>query len=289
VARGPHRRQLLVAGHVNVDHFVSVDAFPAADRTVPILAEREELGGTATTVARSAREHGVSVGLLARVGDGFPPAFRATLAREGIDLRGLTAVGGVPTPRCTIVEDRTGRSRTFIQQGPMGASRPAPLPGAWWTEYRWLHLGTGEPTYYLRLARAARAAGMRVALDPAQEILYRWDRPTFVAVAPLAEILFGNRAEIERAALWAGRGRMASLLGLVPLVVRTDGARGATAFFRGGTLHVAGRRPRRRRTLVGAGDAFRGGFYGAWFEGRALADCVDAGNRAAVARIEGSA
>lgn len=282
------RRELLIAGHVVVDHFLRIESVPGPDRTVPVLSERTELGGTATHIARAAARHGVSVGILSRVGDGFPPRFLGLLATEGIDLRGLATVAGSPTPACTILEEPGGRTRTLIQQGPMGGRPPSSMPGPWWRSYRWVHLGTGDPAYYLRLARGARSAGQHIALDPAQEILYRWRRSTFREILPLAEIFFGNRAEIARAADWAGSGRPADLLEHVPLVVRTEGERGATAFYRGGQLHVESRRPRRTRTLVGAGDAFRGGFYGAWFAGEPLGRCVDAGNREALARIEGS-
>jgi sugar/nucleoside kinase (ribokinase family) len=287
VARPGGRRDLLVAGHVVVDHYLNVASFPGADRTEPVLAERTELGGTATGIARAAARHGVAVGILSRVGDGFPPRFRRTLRAEGVDLRGLRRVAGFPTPTCTIVERSDGSTRTLIQQGPMGDVRGYPAPGTWWRRYRWLHLGTGDPRSYLRLARAARAAGQHVALDPAQEIFYRWDRATFLAIAPCADILFGNRAEVARAAVWAGGRRPEKLLERLPLVVRTEGASGATAFYRGGELHVPSRRPRRTRTFVGAGDAFRGGFYGAWFGGEPLARCLAAGNRAALARVEG--
>ena len=277
-----------MAGHVIVDRYLRLASFPGKDRTEPILAERSELGGTATNVARTARRHGLRVGILSRIGDGFPPEFRRALAREGIDLRGLVPVAGTPTPTCTILEERTGATRMLIQQGPMASAGRIPLPGPWSRSYRWLHLGTGDPTYYRRLAREARAAGQHVALDPAQELLYRWDRPTFLSILPSADLLFGNRAEIARAATWAGGRGPARLVERVPLVVRTEGPRGATAFFRGGTVHAGSRRPGRVRTFVGAGDAFRGGFYGAWFDGAPLADCLASGNRDALARIEGT-
>jgi sugar/nucleoside kinase (ribokinase family) len=288
MARGGGGFDLLVAGHVIVDRYLRVASMPGPDRTEPIVAERTELGGTATNLARAARRRGVRVGILSRVGDGFPAAFRALLVREGIDLRGLTSVAGAPTPTCTILEDRGGRTRMLIQQGPMAALGRVSLPGAWWRSYRWLHLGTGDPSYYLRLARAARRARQHVAFDPAQEIFYRWDRSTFLALLPLTDLLFGNRAEIARAVAWAGGGGPERLLERLPLVVRTEGPKGATAFYRGGATHVAGRRPRRTRTLVGAGDAFRGGFYGAWFAGEPLDRCLASGNREALARIEGA-
>ena len=280
-------RDLLVAGHVNVDRFLAVVKFPRADRTVPVRAERTELGGTATNLVLVARRLGLRAGLLASVGDGFPEEFRRRLRRERIDLRGLKVRRGLPTPTCTIVEESAGTSRTLIQQGPMADRRHDALPGGWWREYRWLHLSTGDPAYYLRLAAAARAVGLRVALDPAQEIFYRWDRDRFRTALASAEVLFGNRAEIEQAVGWSG-GRLATLLARVPLIVRTEGPRGASAFSRRGTVHAPGLRSEPRRTLVGAGDAFRAGFYAAWFHGLPTTGCLEAGNRAAARWIGGA-
>jgi sugar/nucleoside kinase (ribokinase family) len=288
MARGGRGFELLVAGHVVVDRYLKVASMPGPDRTEPIVAERTELGGTATNLARAARRCGVGVGILSRVGDGFPASFRALLVREGIDLRGLASVAGAPTPTCTILEDQRGRTRMLFQQGPMAPPGRVSLPDAWWRSYRWLHLGTGDPSYYLRLARAARRARQHVAIDPAQEIFYRWDRRTFLSLLPLADVLFGNRAEIARAAAWAGGGGPERLLEHLPIVVRTEGPKGATAFYRGGATHIAGGRPKRTRTLVGAGDAFRGGFYAAWFAGEPLDRCLVSGTREAIARIEGA-
>ncbi len=284
--RGRRPRELLVAGHVVVDRYLRVAEMPRRDRTVPVLSERVELGGTATHLAQAAARAGVRVGLLSRVGAGLPTAFRAALRKDGIDLRGLTAEANVPTPSCTIVEQPDGVSRTFFQQGPMGDA-PVDAPGPWWRTYRWVHLATGPPEYYRRLAEAAKREQRHVAFDPAQEIFYRWDRRRFLGMLPYTDLLFGNRAEVARAAGWAGG--VAGLLARLPLVVRTEGANGATAFYRGGSVHIPGARARRARTFVGAGDAFRGGFYGAWFDGAPLRACLLAGQRSAAARIAGGA
>jgi sugar/nucleoside kinase (ribokinase family) len=286
VARVPAGR-LLVAGHVNVDRFLRVARAPGPDRTVPVLAERTELGGTATNLARVARRLGVEVGLFARVGDGFPPAFWAGLRAEGIDLRGVERVRGAPTPTCTIIEDDGGTTRMLMQQGPMGSDLGAFLRGSWWKTYRWFHLGTGDPRRTLRLARAASGAGRRVAFDPAQEVFYRWDGPSLERLLPSVDLLFGNRAELDRIARALGLRAAERLVDRLPLVVRTEGPDGASAFFRGGSLHAPSARPRTVRTLVGAGDAFRGGFYAAWFAGARLSRCLAGGNRAARAWIEG--
>jgi nucleoside kinase len=286
-ARTAGERDLAVSGHVNVDRFLRVRRFPDPDRTAPVEGFREELGGTATNVALVAARLGVRTGLVSRIGDGFPAAFLRRLASAGIDLDGVERFRGRSTPTCYIVEDRHGRQRTLIDQGPMDDAVRSPIPRRWLARYAWLHLGTGSPERQLALADAARAAGVRLALDPAQEIFYRWGAVAFRRGLRSAEILFGNVAEIAQACRWAGVARPERLTDRVPLVVRTEGARGATAFSRNGRSHVRSERPARIRSFVGAGDAFRGGFYAAFFRGETMGDCLRGGTRSAVRWIEG--
>ena len=281
-------RDLLVSGHVIIDRFLSVKSFPAADRTVPVLGGRAELGGTATNIVRAASRLGVATGLVARVGEGFPTDYVTALTRAGVDVRGLERVRGQPTPTCYIIEDRGGAQRTLIDQGVMGDASGAEVPTSWLAEYSWLHLTTADPRFQLRLQKAARARGLKVAADPAQEIHYRWDRRSFRELLRGSELLFGNRSEISRAMEFMGAARVEELLVYVPLVVRTEGDRGASAFSRAATVHVRAARPRRVRSLVGAGDAFRGGFYAGWFAGQPLAACLTAGTRSSARWIEGT-
>jgi sugar/nucleoside kinase (ribokinase family) len=281
-------RDLLVSGHVIVDRFLSVKAFPTADRTVPVLTGRAELGGTATNIVRAASRLGVATGLVARVGDGFPDEYVDTLRRAGVDVRGLERIRGRPTPTCYIIEDRDGSQRTLIDQGVMSDSEGASVPTAWLEEYAWLHLTTADPAFQLRLQKAARARGLKVAADPAQEIHYRWDGRSFRELLRGSELLFGNRSEIAQALEFVGARRVDQLLEHVPLVVRTEGKDGASAFSRAGAVRVRAARPARVRTLVGAGDAFRGGFYAAWFAGQPLAACLTAGTRSSARWIEGT-
>jgi sugar/nucleoside kinase (ribokinase family) len=284
---GERPRDLLVSGHVNIDRFLSVDTFPGPDRTVPVRAHRAELGGTATNLARVAARLGVATGLVARIGDGFPSEHLSDLGRRGIDVRGVERVRGSPTPTCYIIEDRTQSQRTLIDQGAMEHAPRAKLPTHILREYSWLHLTTADPSFQLRLMSEGRRQGLRVAADPAQEIHYRWDRTSFRKLLRGSEILFGNRAEIDRALEFTGARRPEGLLEFVPLVVRTEGKNGASGFSRTGSLHVPTVRPRRVRTLVGAGDAFRGGFYAGWFAGQPLGRCLTAGTRAGARWIEG--
>ncbi|MFY9717687.1 MAG: PfkB family carbohydrate kinase [Thermoplasmata archaeon] len=281
-------RDLVVSGHVNVDRFLRVVRFPRADRTEPVARARTELGGTATTIALVAAGRGVRVGLLARIGDGFPDSFRRRMSSAGLDLGGLETVGGRSTPTCIIIEDRRGSQRTLIDQGPMGDDRAAPIPLPWLRRHAWVHVGTGPPSYQLRLAEVARDAGLRVAADPAQEIFYRWSARPLRRLLACSEILFGNAGEIARAARLAGVSGTRGLLPKVPLVVRTEGRAGVTSFSRAGREHLPSLRPSRVESLVGAGDAFRGGFYGGFFAGEPLRACLAQGTRSASRWIAGS-
>lgn len=280
-------RDLLVSGHVIVDRFLMVRSFPEVDRTVPVLDQRVVLGGTAANIARVAARLGVVTGLVARVGEGFPKEYISEFRRWRVDVRGLERSPAARTPTCYILVDHQGAQRTLIDQGAMEHVRGARLPGKWLNEYSWVHLTTADPGFQLQLAGFARRLGLHVAADPAQEIHYRWDRRSFRKLLRGSEILFGNRGEIARALDFVGASRVEGLLDFVPLVIRTEGKRGASAFSRGGSAHVDATRPRRVRTTVGAGDAFRGGFYAAWFAGETLAHCLSAGTRSAAHWIEG--
>jgi sugar/nucleoside kinase (ribokinase family) len=281
-------RDLLVSGHINLDRFLRIRSFPAHDRTVPVESMRVELGGTAANIAASASRYGVATGLVARLGEEFPRAFWDALRRSHIDLRGVERVRGVSTPTAYIMEDGHGRQRTLIDQGAMGTvpSRSARRP--WLSEYAWVHLTTGDPDFQLRLLADSRAVGVRAAADPAQEIHYRWDRGRLRRLLSGVEILFGNRSEIDRVSSLLGVAGPESLLSRVPLIVRTEGADGATAFARSESIHVPSPRPRVVRSVIGAGDSFRGGFYAAWFEGEELGGCLTAGARAAARWMEGA-
>jgi len=280
-------RDLAVSGHINVDVFLRVRQHPGPDRTEPVESSRTELGGTATTLALVAAAARVRVGLVARLGDGFPSPFLRRFTEAGIDLGGVRTVPGRPTPTCFIVVDQRGAQRTLIDQGPMDDPRAAPVGLPWLRRYAWVHVGTGPPEYQLRLAERARDAGLRVAADPAQEIFYRWSARPFRRLLRSAEILFGNAAEIARAQRLAGVADPRALLRYVPLVVRTEGSDGATAFSRAGRERARAVRTPTVRSLVGAGDAFRGGFYGGYFAGEPLRRCLERGSQAASRWIAG--
>jgi nucleoside kinase len=280
-------RQLLVAGHVNVDRFLELSRLPQSDRTVPVVSISEALGGTAATIARVAASLGVRTGLVSRLGGDFPPSFWNQLRSEGIDLSGVERIASASTPACYILHDAKGHQMSAMLQGPMGEAARAPLPSPQLRRYGWLHITTGDPRFQLRLKAAAVRAGVRVAVDPAQELTYWWKGGPLRRLLEGTELLFGNQAEVAQTLALLRLRSPRDLLALVPLVVATQGARGVVAYSRAGTHRVPAVRRRDPGSVTGAGDAFRGGFYSAWFTGAPLEACLRSGTVAAGRWMDG--
>lgn len=281
LVREEPRLDLIVAGHTNIDRILRVEELPAPDRTVPLVGQRTILGGTAATLARIASRSGVRTGLVSRVGLDFPEAFVAELRRDAIDLSGLERVPDSISPTCYIIEDAHGHQVTFIHQGPMDSAEDAFVPEELLASGQWLHLTTGPPTWQLKLKEAARARGLRVAVDPAQEIHYRWPACQLRELLRGSEMLFGNELEVRDILRLLKLKRPEELLPTVPVVIMTRGAKGVVAYTRAETLRVPVPELRGPVQVTGAGDSFRGGFYAAFFEGRALRDAIVEGTRVA--------
>ena len=275
------RLDLVVSGHINLDHILKVARFPAVDRTVPVLREETRLGGTGANIALAATREGLRVGLVSLVGEEFPLDLEDRIRHAGVETRGVRRVARTTTTTCHIVEDELGRQFTLLHGGPMDEQRRPGPEAALVGETPWLHLTTGNPDYQLALKSIAQRKGVHVAVDPAQEIPYRWDRSRLERLLEGAEILFGNSAEVRDVASIFGLGNLRGLLGRVPLVVITEGRSGARAYSRRGSERVGSVPVRVASQRVGAGDAFRGGFYGAWLRGAKLRACLRAGTVAA--------
>jgi nucleoside kinase len=277
---------LVVVGHTNLDHFFHVARLPAPDRTVPLTDRDVRLGGTAANIARVGAKLGVRTSLVSQVGPDFPSHFHHQLIHDGVDLSGFETVPGARSPACFIVESSAGEQVTLIDQGPMESDRGGPLPVPVLSRSGWVHLATGNPRYQLRVLDESRRLGLRVAADPAQEIYYRWEAVPLRRLLNGSELFFANHHELARALELLGFSTVRQLLDLVPLVIETQGRRGAVAWTRAGSVHVPATRSRRIRQVTGAGDGFRGGFYAGWFRGDGLRECLRYGTWAAARWLE---
>lgn len=277
---------LLVAGHLNIDVESRLPSLPGKDRTVPVLSRREALGGTAANIARWASHLGAKVALAAFVGKDLPGEFLQRLKLDGVHTEDVVVRDGEFTPVCWIFEDGQGGQTTIIDQGAMRSTGTQRLPLRTLERVRLVHVTTGDPSFQLRLAREAHARGKLVACDPAQEIHYRWSARGLQELLSLSEIFFGNESEFLQARRLLGRATASRLLERVPVIVVTRAAKGVRAYTRRGTVDVPTAPIRRFHRVTGAGDAFRGGFYRAWFRGEGLEDCLRFGQAASAALVE---
>jgi adenosine kinase len=274
-----------VCGHTNIDVQLQVKELPKAGQSVPVLDRRTVWGGTACNIARHLAGLGVGVRLWSRVGDDFPANWRDALLSDGVDLSFLDVAKGGRTPTCTILTDLLDRQCYAMDQGAMGqmAENPPDLSlvqGL--AQGGWLHVATGDPLAYAKLADEARGQGVLVALDPGQEISFQYDGRSFEGLLDLSDALFVNEHELRVACDLLGYGAPEQFLDHVDTVVVTRAEKGATLYRAKGKPALVDAFPVRRVVdPTGAGDAVRSGWYAALAEGRSMETALRWGMAAA--------
>lgn len=275
-----------VFGHVALDYIGSLRRLPAANTSVEIMDHNRYFGGTAGNVARTAARLGVKVALASFVGADFPADYRQALEDDYVDLTDLRAVPRTNTPTAWIFSDPRGNQIAIIDQGPMKEIARLPLLRHSVRDSELVHLGTGRPAYYLRVAKLAASLGRTIAFDPSQEIHYVYTARTFRELLRHSTYFFGNEAEIVRAKRFVRASSTAGLLGLADVVVATLGSRGSAIYTREGRIQIPRVRPRKVVDVTGAGDAYRAGFYAGLSRGLDLRRCGVLGSATASFVVE---
>lgn len=273
-------------GHVVLDSIVTVPRLPDPNTSIQILDRRRYFGGTAGNLARAAARLGVRTSLASFVGPDFPEDYRDALREDGVDLRDLRVVRGTSTPTAWVFSDRRGNQIAIVDQGPMKDAARRPVLAHSVRDVELVHLGTGRPEYYVRVADLAEELGRSIAFDPSQEIHYVYSARLFRSLLRRSTYFFGNEAEIARAKRFMGATSTAGLLRHAEVVVATLGARGSVVFTREGRIPVPRVRPRRVTDVTGAGDAYRAGFYAGLAHGLDLRRCGILGSAVASFVVE---
>lgn len=256
-------RFLAVYGHVNVDYILQLKNLPGPETTLPVERTLVRLGGTGGNIARAATALGVPTSIAACVGDDFPPAYRTTLEASGLDLSDLRHVPG-STPKVWILSVPGGPQSTVIDQGVMGDGQTRPPLDLAWLSAEWVHLTTGDPQEWRRVAAEAKKAKKHIAFDPAQELSYRYAGRMFEQLLNDSDVFFCNEHELGRGLDHLGYGDAHQLFDHTKRLVITRGSQGTRLMTPKETLEVPacplrGGPPE----STGAGDAFRGGLYAA--------------------------
>jgi len=265
-------RDVYVVGSVNVDLVVSAATLPRPGETVAGGTFERHGGGKSANQAVAAARLGANVRMVGAVGDDdLGDEAVALLEAEGIDVSGVGRLEGSATGVALIVVDAAGENQIAVASGAnaeLGADAvEAALRGA---DGGVVLLGFEVPfAPVLAGARAARAAGLEVVVNPAPARALPGE---LLELSPLltpnldeARALAGkDDAEAAARALAARTG--------APVVV-TLGADGALVLD-GETLEQI---PAPRVEVVdttGAGDAFNGALACELADGAALPDAV---------------
>lgn len=275
-----------VFGHVVMDYIVTLRRLPKPNTSIEILDRQRYFGGTGGNLARAAARLGVSASLASFVGGDFPADYRMALRKDGVDTADLRAVRGANTPTAWVFSDPRGNQMAVIDQGPMKEAARFPVLRHSVRDVELVHLATGRPEYYVRVAELAESLGRSIAFDPSQEIHYVYTPRLFRALLSQSKYFFGNEAEIVRAKRLARVTSTEGLLRTTAVVVATLGSRGSAVYTREGRIRIPRIPPRRVVDVTGAGDAYRAGFYAGLARGFDLRRCGILGSAVASFVVE---
>ena len=275
-----------VFGHVVMDYIVTLRRLPKPNTSIEILDRQRYFGGTGGNLARAAARLGVKASLASFVGGDFPADYRTALREDGVDTADLRAVRGANTPTAWVFSDSRGNQMAVIDQGPMKEAARFPVLRHSVRDVELVHLATGRPEYYVRVAELAESLGRTIAFDPSQEIHYVYTPRLFRALLSRSKYLFGNEAEIVRAKRLARVTSTEGLLRTTAVVVATLGSRGSAVYTREGRIRIPRIPPRRVVDVTGAGDAYRAGFYAGLARGFDMRRCGILGSAVASFVVE---
>jgi ribokinase len=266
-----------VIGNAAIDSVIQVERFPRAGETIVALGASEDLGGKGANQAIVARRCGAPVRLLAPIGDdALGERIRSSLAREGVQMEGLTT-SPYGTDRCVITVDRHGENTilSLIEAArhfdPIAETRIESWISAGDLVVMQGNLGPKVTRDCLALARSK---GATTVLNPSPTYAaddYDWSLVDLVLVnrGEAVELARGGAEEAARELCKKGAGA----------VVLTLGADGAVFFSADDTFRAAAPQVATIDT-VGAGDVFCGVLVAVNALGRgwkeALAAAVDA-------------
>jgi sugar/nucleoside kinase (ribokinase family) len=279
-----------VYGHAALDLIYNSDEFPKPNTCVELKERKQHFGGTGANLARIAATLDVRTALACHVGDDFPKAFMESLRESGVDTADVIRLRGKRTPFIILVSDSNHNQIGFVDQGAVLEQERLPIRTHTTDSSKFVHIGTGRPSYMLKVAKRARRRKKTVAFDPAQELHYVYTPESLKAVLENTDIFFANTSELERAKSYLNLAEDQELLSYVKMVVNTRGGEGSRIITEDDDILVGTIQPDKVVDTTGAGDGFRAGFYAGLSRSLPIEECawVGASTASFVVESEGS-
>jgi sugar/nucleoside kinase (ribokinase family) len=276
-----------VYGHTALDVIYSSDKFPDPNTTVELKSRKTQFGGTGANLARIAAGLGVPVALSSHVGTDFPKDFMDALKKSGVDVTDIVKVRGQRTPFIIMISDKDHNQIGFVDQAAVLEQDRLPIRTHTVDSSRFVHIGTGRPSYMLKVAKRAKARKKTVSFDPAQEIHYVYTPQTLKAIMEYCDIFFCNSSELERAKSYLNLKEDVEILSYVDMVVNTRGGDGSRILTEDDEILVGTIQADRVVDTTGAGDGYRAGFYAGLDKSLPFEECAWVGAATASFVVEG--
>jgi sugar/nucleoside kinase (ribokinase family) len=271
---------VLVVGDANPDLVLRGDVRPRFGQVEQLLTGADlVLGGSASITAAGCARLGLRTAVLAAVGeDVFGEVVRSALGSRGVELLAVAA-GGVPTGLSVILTpEGSGEGRAILTLlGTIPMLRPEDVTDELLGTARHVHVSSLylQPGLAAGLAgvfRRARGLGVSTSLDTNWDPAEQW--ASIGAILAETDVFLPNAAELLAITGEPDPSRAAAgLVAAGTTVVMKDGARGARAWWDGGSCAAPGRAVEVVDT-IGAGDSFNAGFLAARLGGRSLEEAV---------------
>ncbi|MBX8631938.1 MAG: hypothetical protein KIY12_07145 [Thermoplasmata archaeon] len=275
------RNYLGVIGHVNMDVVYAVPRLPLPGTSIDAKSVSVHFGGTAGNIAVHSSSLDVTTALGCYLGGDFDESFASLLRKKSIDLYDAILCYSERTPRCHIFD--TGEEQSYvIEQGAMNTKMNLPLWEHAICDSTVVHIATGDPLRYLKAV-----SGRDYNFDPGQEINYRYTPATFRKLLSGCSVFFTNQKELEKAMSLLNISSERELCSYCRTVILTSGRKGASIITADGRIEISAARAAKVEDTIGAGDAFRAGYYAARFRGKDIVEAVEIGNTMAAISVEG--
>ena len=228
---------VLVLGDLNPDLLLTGDVVPRFGQAEQLLTGADLLiGGSGAIAAHGLARLGVSVALIAEVGeDGFGREMLARIAAAGVEVSRVRRRPDRGTGLSVVLSDGPARSTmTYlgtIDADPPDWRHPDDVPAAQWLHVSSVYLQRRLAPELPRLLTLARSAGLRVSMDTNLDPSGRF--AGLAELLPLVDLVLPNAS--EALAMAAALGALTddpaqAALGLAahgPVAVVKNGADGA--------------------------------------------------------------